>query len=404
MSDQATYQAGFAALQAGDLAAACGAFEAVLAATPRHVGALTYLGVALARRGDYPTAEERLRLACQLDPTATLPHYNLGRLLQLTSRPAEAGDCFRTVLRLDRRHAGARRELAALAGSDPLLAMPPQGDLAVMEIEPANALLHALWFSFCLALPPIAVSGCAVLLTGETAWWWPGVVLGTMLGGGLAAMVLCVLAGYPLLSRRRAPVVLELQPDGRQLRLGAIDAYAVAKLLGPLAVLFALLFVFVGFPMLGMSLAVMEATNLSGEANRQVMEWVGVLLAAGGVGLLPLAGCSYLAAMALVGGYNLLAQRLGGVRGRHAYHVWYSEWAAWDIGASWLPVSGTLLPAGLLTGLVLAVAAASSPLPVLLCATLLPPLAALFGPPVAMVLYNGLARKLGGIRLALVEE
>jgi len=405
LSGQSTYQQGVAALQAGELDAACAAFEDVLAGAPRQVGALTFLGVALARRGDFATAEERLRLACELDPVATLPHYNLGRLLQLTDRRDAACECYRTVLRLDRRHAGARRELAALAALDPLLSAPPHGDLAVLEIEPGNAVGHVLALCACLVLPVALAGGLVVAWTGDRDSGSPAVMMALLLGGAPTAAVLCVLAGYPLVARKRAPLVLELEPEGDRLRLRAIDAYAAGRFASAVAFVYAGLFLFLGLPVLMTGLAVLRMGRGASDGSSELpLQLAWGLLGLTATSLVPLAGCSYLGAIGLAGGYNLLAQRLGGVRGRHRYHLRYSEWLAWDIVASWPAVSGTMLLPAVLLGFALALAAASLPLPVRLAAGLLPPLAALLGPPGAMMLYNRVARRLGGVRLALAEE
>lgn len=405
MSGQETYQAGFAALQAGDLTTACAAFEDVLEATPRHVGALTYLGVALARRGQWDLAEERLALACELDPVSTLPRYNLGRLYRLSSRPAEACDCFRAVLSLDRRHAGARRELAALAHADPLLAVPPQGDLAVLEIEAASSLVHTLWLAVATSLPALLAGAVAVAVTGDGACWWPAAVLAALCGGVPLAFALCVLAGYPLVARKRAPMVLELQPEGDLLRLRALDGYAVARFASAVAMVCAAGFLFFGLPALAMSLAFMEgAGTVTGSAGLAARSLLGAILGVSAGALLPLAGCTYLGTMSLAGLYNLLAQRTGGVRGRHRYHLRYSEWQAWDVGASWPSLSALLLPPALLASFVLGLVAVSSDGQVWLAAATAVPCAAVLGPPLGMVLYNLVAKRFGGLRLALTEE
>ena len=410
MSGQDTYRQGFAALQAGELEVACTAFEAVLTETPRHVGTLTYRGVALARLGRYDEAESQLRLACQLDPVATLPQYNLGRLFQITSRRDEAVECYRTVLQLDRRHAAARRELAALqadrSADEPLLDEPPSGDLAVWEVEPGNGLLHGLLLCCALAVPPLVASLVAVLVTGTAAWWSPGGLVALIAGGAPFGMLLCALAIYPSVARRRGPVVVEWLLEGEHVRMRAIDAYAIGRNGGLVALVFALLCFFIGLPALMMVVSFLSI-SMFGDATpaEQMASSVSmVIIAATATALLPLAGCTFLGTVSLTGLYNWLAAKGGGLRFRHRYHQRYSELLRLDVAASWRALTATLLPPAVMAGLVLALAAASRPLPEMIGLGLAPVVVAVLGPPAAMILYNGAAGRFGGVRLALAEE
>ena len=103
--------------QSGDLDAAEQLYRELLAADPRHAGALSNLGVLVARRGDTTEAHRLYSAALAADPSQLDARFNLGNLYRKLNRPLDAVATFQTVLRLAPNHPRAYLNLG-LALSD----------------------------------------------------------------------------------------------------------------------------------------------------------------------------------------------------------------------------------------------------------------------------------------------
>ena len=130
------------ALRAGRFAEAERGFRDVLAAAPRHVGALNLLAQARFRAGDLDEAEALLRRAAAADPRQADTHYNLGLVLRAKGRGADEAAAFREALKHNPRHANAWANLSgallgqsqpgpALEAADKALAVDPRHAVAV---------------------------------------------------------------------------------------------------------------------------------------------------------------------------------------------------------------------------------------------------------------------------------
>jgi tetratricopeptide (TPR) repeat protein len=97
-----------------DYATAQGLWADTLAKRPGNVRAHHNLGLAELDAGRLPEAEQHLRRAVELDPSAPEPHYNLGVVLARSGRPQEAMAAYREVLRLEPAHGASRRNLGDL--------------------------------------------------------------------------------------------------------------------------------------------------------------------------------------------------------------------------------------------------------------------------------------------------
>ncbi len=100
--------------QAGRLRDAEANYREVLAANPRHTGALSYLGLLAHQAGHSEGAIDLLRKAIASDKRNAEPHYNLARILSDCGRDDEAIVHNRKVLEIDPRFPGANNNLAAL--------------------------------------------------------------------------------------------------------------------------------------------------------------------------------------------------------------------------------------------------------------------------------------------------
>ncbi|HHM04517.1 MAG TPA: sulfotransferase family protein [Gammaproteobacteria bacterium] len=101
---------GYAALAAGDNAAAARAFAQVCAHRPHDAEARCMLGIAQARQGQWREAAGQLRQALRFRPDFPEAHLNLGQVLELSGDLAGAEHHFRAAL-------AARPELADAAFS-----------------------------------------------------------------------------------------------------------------------------------------------------------------------------------------------------------------------------------------------------------------------------------------------
>lgn len=90
--------------QAGDLMTAERLYRELLEATPDHPGAMSNLGVILARSGDLSGAAKFYTAAIAANPGQLDAHFNLGNLLRKQNRPREAAAAYQAVLRLDPHH------------------------------------------------------------------------------------------------------------------------------------------------------------------------------------------------------------------------------------------------------------------------------------------------------------
>lgn len=89
-------------------------YREVLAANPRHTGALGYLGLLAHQAGHSDAAIDLLRKAIASDRRNPEPHYNLARILSDRGRDDEAIVHNRKVLEIDPNFPGAHNNLAAL--------------------------------------------------------------------------------------------------------------------------------------------------------------------------------------------------------------------------------------------------------------------------------------------------
>jgi predicted O-linked N-acetylglucosamine transferase (SPINDLY family) len=89
---------GIALLQKGQLDGAEVLFRQVLAAAPRHLDALQFLGVIAYQKGRFQEATELLEKAVDMAPDAAGLHCNLGLAQQALGRPEQALACYERAL------------------------------------------------------------------------------------------------------------------------------------------------------------------------------------------------------------------------------------------------------------------------------------------------------------------
>jgi protein O-mannosyl-transferase len=87
-----------AAREAGQLDEAVSLWQRALEVDPGDADSLGQLGTVAAMRGDYAAGEQRYRKALERPDASPLVHFNLGRLLELTGRPAEAAREYRMYI------------------------------------------------------------------------------------------------------------------------------------------------------------------------------------------------------------------------------------------------------------------------------------------------------------------
>jgi tetratricopeptide (TPR) repeat protein len=88
-----------ALMQDGDTDAALAELERVIAVDPEHTAAYTAIGDIHRKRGDYELAEQNYKRACETDPYAFRPHYNLGVTYQTMAEISRNIDQVRNYLR-----------------------------------------------------------------------------------------------------------------------------------------------------------------------------------------------------------------------------------------------------------------------------------------------------------------
>ena len=108
---QALYQLGRYYHGQARYAQALDAYRQALSLQPRHVDALTGMGVAYASMGDHDTALRLLVAAVSLDPRSVTAQNNLGYLHWLRSERDQAMEAYRAALKLDPMNEGARDNL-----------------------------------------------------------------------------------------------------------------------------------------------------------------------------------------------------------------------------------------------------------------------------------------------------
>jgi protein O-GlcNAc transferase len=116
-ADQTLHQA-LSTMQAGDPAAAERLFRRTLDLQPKHVAALNYFGIFLARLHRFEEAEQYMRLAVQTDARSSATFCNYGLILKALKRPEDALTQFNQAVRINPSSAEAWNDRArnALAG------------------------------------------------------------------------------------------------------------------------------------------------------------------------------------------------------------------------------------------------------------------------------------------------
>lgn len=102
LNDELWSLLGETAFEMGELRIAGSAFEKVLALRGPHLESLIYLGTVASDLGDWDRAEQVLKTARDLDPTAFLPNFTLGALAGMQDRPEEAVQYLESAIALDR--------------------------------------------------------------------------------------------------------------------------------------------------------------------------------------------------------------------------------------------------------------------------------------------------------------
>jgi tetratricopeptide (TPR) repeat protein len=108
------YALGDALREAGDCAAAVGAYEIVVKMRPAHRDAYTNLGICLAQTGRLEEAETAFRRVLQIDPSFARGYTNLGALALVAGDPGRARDFYREAIVQDPGNVLARMQLARL--------------------------------------------------------------------------------------------------------------------------------------------------------------------------------------------------------------------------------------------------------------------------------------------------
>ncbi len=98
--------------EAGQVDAAIGLYEAVLAAAPGHASSAINLGTIFYHRRNYARAEQFYRMAAEADDTYALAFFDLGNVLDELKRLPEAIAAYRRAVELDARYADAHYNLA----------------------------------------------------------------------------------------------------------------------------------------------------------------------------------------------------------------------------------------------------------------------------------------------------
>lgn len=130
-------QAGLAAHQAGDLAAAADLYREVLTHDPHNKFAFYNLGLIDQTNGNMANAENNYRIAIGIDEHFTAALFNLAILREALGVHQEAIELYRRVIALEPQNAGAHLNLGLLLRS---LGQTAEGDAEVQrarEIDPS---------------------------------------------------------------------------------------------------------------------------------------------------------------------------------------------------------------------------------------------------------------------------
>src|SRR5262249_9636431 len=106
--------AGYAALQQGDVATALARLEQAAQQTPEDYLAHLYLGAAYGQAGRHAEAVQALTRAVQLDPANAQARYNLGIALERAGWREQAVTALQQALQLQPDYAKAREALQSL--------------------------------------------------------------------------------------------------------------------------------------------------------------------------------------------------------------------------------------------------------------------------------------------------
>ncbi|EGP09841.1 TPR domain-containing protein [Bradyrhizobiaceae bacterium SG-6C] len=181
--------------QAGRMREAEANYREVLAANPRHTGALGYLGLLAHQAGHSEAAIDLLRKAIASDRRNPEPHYNLARILSDVGRDDDAIVHNRKVLEINPAFPGAHNNLAALlllrGRASDALAAAMQGlsnddapglkstfVIALRQLDPASVkpdshlvslLVRALREPWCRPRDLSAIAGAILLRTPAMA-------------------------------------------------------------------------------------------------------------------------------------------------------------------------------------------------------------------------------------------
>ncbi len=136
------YQAGLAALVAGDLDQAQKAFEAAAKAEPRSAAPLLGQAEVAFRRKKPYDALARIKEALETSPNDSAAHASMGRYLLVTGKPKEAEQSLQKAIQLDSRAVRPRIDLADLyAGLRQWKAAVPLYE-AALALQPQHAGAH----------------------------------------------------------------------------------------------------------------------------------------------------------------------------------------------------------------------------------------------------------------------
>ena len=93
--------------EAGRLADADAGYRRVIAADPRNVDALHFLGYLLFQRGEHRGAIDLMARSLAVNPANPRAHYNLGMARLAAGEREQAADAFREAIRLQPQFAEA---------------------------------------------------------------------------------------------------------------------------------------------------------------------------------------------------------------------------------------------------------------------------------------------------------
>ena len=157
---EAKFLEGWALHQRGQVAAAWGLYQQVIAAAPRHFNALHLAGIIAAQARQHDQAIDLIGRALTVEPGNAAAHYNLGNVLKDIDRHQDAIASYDRAIALDPANAdpynnrgsallSLKRYDDAVAGFDQAIALKP--DYAEAHYNRGNALRGAKDFEAALA-------------------------------------------------------------------------------------------------------------------------------------------------------------------------------------------------------------------------------------------------------------